>query len=133
MPRSRTLHLSNVRVLHGDVRSHFRYVVPRHSVECVYINFPEPALKKRHERWRLIDDKLLVQIRDAMVPRADLHMVTDDAQLMDVIVTTARRANTLFEPMDAPPAHFVTERPDYVRTVSLYLPVAILSCWFPSF
>jgi tRNA G46 methylase TrmB len=108
-------------------------VVPRHSVDCVYINFPEPALKKRHERWRLIDDKLLVQIRDAMVPRADLHMVTDDAQLMDVIVTTARRANTLFEPMDAPPAHFVTERPDYVRSVSLYSPVGNLSCWIPNF
>ena len=118
-----------MRVLHGDVRSHFRYVVPKHSLACVYINFPEPALKKRHERWRLVDDKLLVQIHEAMAPRADLHMVTDDAQLMDVMVTTARRASSLFEPVDAAPAHFVTERPDYVCAPSLDLIMAIISGW----
>lgn len=47
------------------------------SVERVYVNFPDPWFKRKHENRRMVDDALAEQIARALRPGADLFVQTD--------------------------------------------------------
>ncbi len=47
------------------------------SIDRVYVNFPDPWFKRRHEKRRMIDDELGVQIARVLKPGGDLFVQTD--------------------------------------------------------
>ena len=47
------------------------------SVERVYVNFPDPWFKRRHQERRMVDDALADQIAAAVRPGADVFVQTD--------------------------------------------------------
>ena len=104
--------MPNVRIMHGDARSHLRHFVPPASLACVYINFPEPAFKKKHQKWKLVDQSLLQSLHAAMLPQACLNLTTDHPGLNEQMLNAVKDSG-LFKPLDPAPALFVTKRDDY--------------------
>jgi tRNA (guanine-N7-)-methyltransferase len=56
---------------------HMAEVFPEASIERVYINFPDPWFKRRHQDRRMIDEALADGIARAARPGADVFVQTD--------------------------------------------------------
>jgi tRNA (guanine-N7-)-methyltransferase len=72
---------------------HMRQIFPPGSVERVYINFPDPWFKRRHQDRRMIDEALAEGVAYAARRGADVFVQTDVWDL-------ALDAMSTFEPDD---------------------------------
>ncbi|MCC7252249.1 tRNA (guanine(46)-N(7))-methyltransferase TrmB [Hyphomicrobium sp.] len=68
--------LGNVRLHCDDVRPLIRWL-PERSVSRVFMLFPDPWPKKRHQKRRLFSVDLLNLLARVMVPGAELRLATD--------------------------------------------------------
>jgi len=68
--------LGNVRLLGEDVRPLLRWL-PARSLSKVFILFPDPWPKKRHQKRRLFSPDLLRLLARVLVPGAELRLATD--------------------------------------------------------
>ena len=68
--------LSNVRLHGDDARPVVRWL-PRSSLDRVFILFPDPWPKKRHQKRRLVSRALLDELARVMKPGAELRFATD--------------------------------------------------------
>lgn len=68
--------LSNVRLLGDDVRPLLRWL-PKASISRVFMLFPDPWPKKRHQKRRLFSPELLRLLARVMVSGAELRLATD--------------------------------------------------------
>ncbi|MBP02733.1 MAG: tRNA (guanosine(46)-N7)-methyltransferase TrmB [Rhodospirillaceae bacterium] len=68
--------LKNLRVFNGDAR-HLLQVLPKNSVENVFILYPDPWPKARHYKRRLICKETLDNLKDVMKIGFQLHLATD--------------------------------------------------------
>lgn len=68
--------LCNIRLLEDDVRPLLRWL-PERSISRVFILFPDPWPKKRHQKRRLFSPDLLRLLARVMVPGAELRLATD--------------------------------------------------------
>lgn len=106
--------LKNVRIHEGDAREVVDWL-PDASLDRVFIMFPDPWHKARHNKRRLIQPEFLVHLARVMKPGAKLRFATDWA---DYGEWTAERVladpNFRFEEADADrnaiPADHVTTR-----------------------
>lgn len=69
--------LSNIRVMKHDAIEVLRYMVPKHSLDAVFLFFPDPWHKKRHHKRRIVNDEFKSLLCKVMKPGAVLHMATD--------------------------------------------------------
>ena len=75
--RCRRLGLSRVRALAGDARTILPGVRPDASIARVFMHFPDPWWKKRHQKRRLIADDMLAHIARLLRPGGELFIQTD--------------------------------------------------------
>ena len=68
--------LSNIRVLADDVRPLLARLQPA-SLDRVFILFPDPWPKLRHQRRRIVNAEVLDRLAAAMAPGAELRLATD--------------------------------------------------------
>lgn len=68
--------LGNVRLFADDVRPLLRWL-PEASLSRVFMLFPDPWPKRRHQKRRLFSPDLLHLLARAMVPGAELRLATD--------------------------------------------------------
>jgi tRNA (guanine-N7-)-methyltransferase len=68
--------LGNLRLLGDDVRPLLRWL-PEGSLSRVFMLFPDPWPKKRHQKRRLFSSDLLGLLARAMAPGAELRLATD--------------------------------------------------------
>jgi tRNA (guanine-N7-)-methyltransferase len=71
--------LTNIRVLAGDARPLLR-VLPQGSIGRVFILFPDPWPKKRHQKRRLVSPATLGEIARVLCPAGELRLATDAAE-----------------------------------------------------
>jgi tRNA (guanine-N7-)-methyltransferase len=69
--------LDNVVVLHGDARSGLSRLFPDASVQRIFINFPDPWWKARHEKRMVICPALLTESARLLVDGGDIFVQTD--------------------------------------------------------
>lgn len=69
-------HLRNVLVHADDARGLLRWL-PRASLSRVFILFPDPWPKRRHQKRRLVNGQLLALLSGVMRPGAELRIGTD--------------------------------------------------------
>ena len=69
--------VSHVQVLCGDVREILKRAGPDSIVDKVALHFPDPWWKKRHQKRRVLDEPLLVELRRLMRPGGELLIQTD--------------------------------------------------------
>jgi tRNA (guanine-N7-)-methyltransferase len=107
--------LSNVRIRRGDTRDLVEQLAP-HSIDRVFILFPDPWPKARHRKRRLVQAEFVAGLARVMKPGARLRFATDWADyanraLSDIVRDgrfewTAERADDWRKP----PADHVTTR-----------------------
>lgn len=68
--------LGNIRLYGDDVRPMLRWL-PAASLDRVFILFPDPWPKKRHQKRRLFSPALLELLARVMKPGAELRLATD--------------------------------------------------------
>lgn len=69
--------IGNLYVVCGDARIFTRYYLPKNSVSAVYVNFPDPWPKRKHEKNRLIRAEFIRDVEVTLRPYAEMVCVTD--------------------------------------------------------
>lgn len=67
----------NILVIRGDAGFHLRELFPPESVSQVFMNFPDPWPKKRHESKRLIQNKFIHALANILKERGTFELATD--------------------------------------------------------
>jgi len=75
-------HLKNCVAVLGQAEIFTRYYLKEHSVEQVYVNFPDPWPKKKHAKNRLMQAPFLTSIKKVLTPGGKLTFVTDDTEYL---------------------------------------------------
>lgn len=76
----------NLRLLHADATRVLEAAFPPAGLERVYLLFPDPWPKVRHERRRIIAPEFLSRLLTRMAPGATLEIRTDNEQYLEQIV-----------------------------------------------
>lgn len=69
--------LPNLKLIRVDAHS-IPIILKDHTVERVYLNFPDPWPKERHAKRRLTHRGYLSIYRDLMVEKGEIHLKTDN-------------------------------------------------------
>src|SRR5690606_32292065 len=68
--------LENVRLYADDARDVLRWLPPA-SIARVFILFPDPWPKRRHQKRRLVSPQLVAELARVMPARGELRIATD--------------------------------------------------------
>lgn len=74
--------LENIRVLQGDARDVLA-VLPDKSLSRLFILFPDPWPKARHNKRRIINENLLVQVHRVLKPGSEFRFASDIIHYVD--------------------------------------------------
>jgi tRNA (guanine-N7-)-methyltransferase len=69
--------LTNVNYLLGDA-NYLDQVLPPSKLNKIYINFPDPWPKARHEKRRLTYQKMLLKYHEILAPNGEIILKTDN-------------------------------------------------------
>jgi len=101
--KGRRLGLTNLRGLRIESAYFLEYLLPPHAAAALHIYFPDPWPKKKHRKFRLINEKFPVLACNALVPGGTAFLRTDDAyyfQQMNEVFAAAQE----FEKVETPAA-----------------------------
>jgi tRNA (guanine-N7-)-methyltransferase len=111
---SQAHNLTNLRVFPDDVR----LLIPHlssHSLDAIYVLFPDPWPKKRHGKRRLLNTDFLTQLAERLKPKGLLRLATDHADYLAWILEAAQ-ACPLLRPLFSPDALPMTPYPGTCRS-----------------
>lgn len=104
--------LTNVRVLEADAVEVLQNCLPPKSLAVVYLFFPDPWPKKRHQKRRLVQPEFVHLLAQRMTTGGHLYLATDwqdyAAQMLQVLEATSDFVNSYTKGKFAPRP---TERP----------------------
>lgn len=69
--------LRNVRIFCADAVAILAHCIKNHSLDGIYIFFPDPWPKRRHHKRRLIQSDFISQLAKKLKPKGYLHLATD--------------------------------------------------------
>ncbi len=69
--------LTNIRIFNHDIMDVLKHQLPDHSLDEVYIFFPDPWPKKRHHKRRLVNPDFLNLLIPRLKRHARLYLATD--------------------------------------------------------
>lgn len=81
--KGRRLGLTNLRGIRIESAYFLEFLLPPHSAAAVHIYFPDPWPKKKHRRFRLINERFPVLARQALQPQGIVYLRTDDADYFE--------------------------------------------------
>lgn len=103
--------LSNLLIVCGEAYTLTHHYLEEGQIEAVFINFPDPWPKKRHEKHRLIKPLFLDELNRILKPGKAITFVTDDAVYLEETLATFC-AHPNFTPLFAKP-YYKTDLADY--------------------
>ena len=106
--------LRNIRLFGVEAGWAVREAFAEDSVECFWVNFPDPWPKRRHERRRLVQPDFVHELSRRLMAGGSLHVATDDRNYAAAI-RSALECESLLENAHAPDPHR-SERPDTLPT-----------------
>ena len=106
--------LNNVRVHDGDVRDMMARL-PDGCLDRVFILFPDPWPKARHNKRRLVNEDLLAELARLMKPGATLRFATDWADYADWTLERVLKSGAFVWPALAPD-DWRLPPPDHITT-----------------
>lgn len=109
----RRLRLPHVRLFGGDARGLVREVLPAESVHRVYVNFPDPWPKDRHQERRLLQEPFFRMVSTRLQPGGELWFTSDHEEYFDFAVEEGRRSGCFSIEIDTPPEEIL--RTKYAR------------------
>lgn len=78
--------VNNVNLILLDASSAFELLIPESSIENIYINFPDPWPKNRHEKRRLLDKEFSLLAASRLKDKGYIHILTDHSFYRDFIL-----------------------------------------------
>ena len=76
--KGRRLGLTNLRGVRIESAYLLEFLLPRHSSAALHIYFPDPWPKKKHRRFRLINERFTTLAWQALSPGGTVYLRTDD-------------------------------------------------------
>jgi tRNA (guanine-N7-)-methyltransferase len=111
--KGRRLGLTNVRGIRIESAYLLEYLLPAAAARALHIYFPDPWPKKRHRKFRLINERFPGLAHQAVAPGGTVYLRTDDLdyfqQMQEVFQADAR-----FHPV-ATPADLAAVLTDFER------------------
>ncbi len=84
---------SNVRIFPYDAVEVLRHNVVDHSIQEIWILFPDPWPKRRHHKRRLIQSEFMALLAKKLVKHGIVYIATDHADYANHISTTLKNCN----------------------------------------
>jgi len=100
--RAKKLEANNLRVALAEGLEFTKHYIPSSSVDRVYINFPDPWPKRRHNKNRIINPVFLTELARILKLHGTAIVVTDDQSYSEICIQTFL-AEPLFEPTHPAP------------------------------
>lgn len=94
--------IDNVRIISQDAMEVLRHSIPEHSLETIWLFFPDPWPKKKHHKRRIVNQAFLDLVARALASPGFLHLATDwrdYAEHMQAVI-------------DKDPRYVIEEHPD---------------------
>jgi tRNA (guanine-N7-)-methyltransferase len=88
--------LSNLRAVFCNINVDLPTLVPNASLARVYVNFPDPWFKRRHQKRRLMNDELVAVIHDKLRANGELFFQSDVFDLALDAMAVLEDANERF-------------------------------------
>ncbi len=102
LKRFRREGLGNVQVYHGEAGFALRNLVAPHSLRRVYVNFPDPWPKAKHEENRLLRRSFFQRLSTRLAAGGELLLTTDHEEYWR-FAQAEGQASGLFEVQTPPP------------------------------
>ena len=100
----------NLRVIWGDAKVLVPLIFETGSLSAMFITFPDPWWKKRHEKRRLVDTQFAAEIAEKLKPggqiwvKSDVQMISDE--IREALIARSEFDDpVLFEQDDLPLTH----------------------------
>ncbi len=100
--------LKNLFVVLGEALIFTRYYLNNDSISNVFINFPDPWPKKKHEKNRLITQEFIHEVNKVIKKNKIITLVTDDIAYLNQIIEVFLKSKD-FKP--------VYEKPYYIQNL----------------
>ena len=78
-------HPENLRVIWGDAKVLLPVIFEVGSLSAMFITFPDPWWKKRHEKRRLVDTQFAAEIAEKLKPGGQIWIKSDVSMIADEI------------------------------------------------
>lgn len=78
--------LTNIRVINHDVVDVVNRQIPEESMTSIYIHFPDPWPKKRHQKRRLVQPDFINKLTTRMKTEGQLYLATDSPDLAEYML-----------------------------------------------
>lgn len=101
--KGRRLGLTNLCGIRIESAYFLEFLLPRHVTEALHIYFPDPWPKKKHRRFRLINDRFPTLAWQSLKPGGIVYLRTDDGDYFQQM-TEVFRADKRFQPTETPAA-----------------------------
>ncbi len=69
--------LQNIKIIAIDAKTYLKYLFPASSIFALFIHFPDPWPKNRHQQRRLLGPEFLPAIHHVLAPEGNLYCTTD--------------------------------------------------------
>lgn len=69
--------IPNLIVIYGEGLFTTRTYFPGHSLAGVFVNFPDPWPKRRHQRFRIVSTEFAEEVSRTLQPEGEVTLVTD--------------------------------------------------------
>lgn len=99
--KGRRLGLANLCGVRIESAYFLEFLLPRHSAQALHIYFPDPWPKKKHRRFRLINERFTALAWQALVPGGIVYLRTDDADYFQQM-TEVFGLDKRFRPVETP-------------------------------
>jgi tRNA (guanine-N7-)-methyltransferase len=102
--------IHNVRVYHGQAGFALCNFVAPASLQRIYVNFPDPWPKAKHEDNRLLQSKFFRQAATRLVDGGSLLLTTDHQEYWQFAQGQGRESGCFSVDTPPPPAHHLTTK-----------------------
>lgn len=102
--------ITNVRLFHGPADFALRQLVPPGSLARIYVNFPDPWPKARHEENRLLRADFLTKVATRLAPDGELWLTTDHDEYCTFALAEAKATGLYAVEEREPPAALLSTK-----------------------
>ena len=85
--------VSNLKVMQSDAVQVLKKQIKDHSLQAVYLFFPDPWHKKRHHKRRIVKDEFVQLVGQKLQTHGYFHMATDWEDYSRQMLKTMQRAS----------------------------------------
>jgi tRNA (guanine-N7-)-methyltransferase len=100
--RGKRAGLTNLRGLRIESAYFLEYLLPRHSTAALHIYFPDPWPKRKHQRYRLLNERFPALAENALGAGGVVYLRTDDVNYFEQMLRVFNASKT-FEAVETPP------------------------------